>query len=184
MTKCLGACILLSSFAIPGLQVSVLTAQLSKQAAVAPIPAQIRAARKVFVANAGGDETSSEEPQFSGGPDRAYNQFYAAMKIWGKYELVGSPADADLLFEIRFTAPPVARPVLNGASSGGAEFDPQLRLVIRDPKSNATLWGFTQHVPSALLRGNHDKNFDLALAKLVADAQRLSAQSAADESKK
>ena len=31
-----------------------------------------------------------------------YNEFYAAMKSWGRYELVSSPADADMVFEIRF----------------------------------------------------------------------------------
>jgi hypothetical protein len=174
MTRYLKASILLAGFVISLLQVSVLAAQQSKPTPEAPIPAQILAGKKVFVANAGGDETSAEEPQFSGGPDRAYNQFYAAIKTWGKYELVGSPADADLLFEIRLTAPPTARDVRGGDTIGTATFDPQLRLVIRDPKSNATLWVFTQHVPPALLRGNHDKNFDLALARIVADVQRLS----------
>ena len=48
-----------------------------------PIPAQILAAKKVFVANAGGDEPPADDAQFSGDSDRAYNQFYAAMKTWG-----------------------------------------------------------------------------------------------------
>jgi len=64
-----------------GLQVPILTAQQAKMAA-APIPAQISAAKRVFVANAGGDSPSTEDPLFAGGPDRAYNQFYAAMKTW------------------------------------------------------------------------------------------------------
>ena len=32
-----------------------------------------------------------------------YNRFSAAMKSWGRYELVASPAEAGLVFEIRFT---------------------------------------------------------------------------------
>ena len=40
-----------------------------------------------------------------GGSNEPYNRFYAAMKSWGRYELVASPADADWVFEIRFTAP-------------------------------------------------------------------------------
>ena len=31
-----------------------------------------------------------------------YNEFYEHMKSWGKYQLVQAPADADLVFEIRF----------------------------------------------------------------------------------
>ena len=130
---------------VSGLQVPILTAQQAKMAA-APIPAQISAAKRVFVANAGGDSPSTEDPLFAGGPDRAYNQFYAAMKTWGKYELVNSPADADLLFDIRFMLPSMAQPVFKGDSMGAAAFDPQLRLEIRDPRSTAILWGFTEHL--------------------------------------
>jgi hypothetical protein len=175
--------VLLISLVIAGLQVPILKAQQSKMAAV-PIPAQISAAKKVFVANAGGDSLYTEDPLFAGGPDRAYNQFYAAMKIWGKYELVSSPADADLLFDIRFTVPPIAQPVVKGDSIGAAAFDPQLRLEIRDPKSTAILWGFTEHLQWAILKGNRDKNFDLAMARIVAETQKLSAQATADDSRK
>ncbi len=147
-----------------------------------PVPAQILAAKKVFVANAGGEQPPSDDAQFSGDSDRAYNQFYAAMKTWGRYELVGAPADADLWLEIRFTAPPASRSVMQGNTVGTAEFDPQFRLVIRDPKTNAILWGFTEHASWALLKGNRDKNFDQALARIVADVQRL-AQQATDGSK-
>jgi len=59
----------------------------------APIPAQILAEKKVFIANGGGDESGYEAATYSGGPDRAYNEFYAVMKAWGRYELVASPGE-------------------------------------------------------------------------------------------
>src|SRR5438445_7063479 len=85
MTRYFRARVLFISLIIPGLQAPVLSAQQSR-APIAPIPEQILAAKKVFVANAGGEDPSSDDPLFSGGPDRAYNQFYAAMKTWGRYE--------------------------------------------------------------------------------------------------
>jgi hypothetical protein len=97
------------------------------------------------------------------------------MKSWGRYELTGTPGDADLWLEIRFTVPPASRPVSQGNSLGSATFDPQFRVVIRDPKTNAVLWGFTEHVAWAILKGNRDKNFDLALDRILADMQRVSA---------
>jgi hypothetical protein len=163
------------SLAISLLQVSVLAAEQAKPAVPAPIPAQIVAAKKVFVANAGGDEPWMDDGQFSGGPDRTYNQFYSAMKTWGRYELVGAPADADLLFEIEFTVPPIAGAASRGDTIVGRPYDPQFRLVIRDPKTNALLWAFTEHAGWALLQGNRDKNFDQALARIVSDVQGLSA---------
>jgi hypothetical protein len=163
------------SLAIAMLQASSLAAQQSKTAPPAPVPAQIHAAKKVFIANAGGDERSYEWPNFSGGPDRAYNQFYAAIKSWGGFELAAAPADADLVLEIRFTVPQADQSVMKG-SSIGTPYDPQFRLEIRDPKSNALLWGFTDHAQWAVLQGNRDRNFDQALARVVAEVERIVTQ--------
>jgi len=166
---------------IPLLHVSALAAEKPKPA---PIPAQILVAKKVFVANAGGDEPIYDGPFFNGGPDRAYNQLYAAMKTPARYELVGAPADADLLVEIRFTVPRlfVPRGEVNAAGEqpllGPPPYDPQLRLEIRDPKTNALLWAFTEHVQWAILQGNRDKNFDQALAKIAGDLPTLGGEQA------
>lgn len=171
------------TLAILLLQVSLLTAQQSKPVPAAPIPAQILAAKKVFVANAGAEQVWFYDSQFSGGPDRAYDQFYVAMKTWGRYELVSAPADADLLFNIEFTAPGSIGAASRGEETlGGRPYDPQFRLVIRDPKTNALLWAFTERAAWAILKGNRDKNFDQALAKIVSDVQGLSAT--ADNSSK
>ncbi len=156
--------------------VALVSAQ-TKPVPPAPVPNQILTAKKLFIANAGGDERSHEQPWFSGGVDRPYNQFYAAIKSEGRYELIGSPAEADVLFEIRFTLP-TAEPVANRtATLATVAFDPQFRLEIRDPKTNALLWGFTEHVPWALLQGNRDKNFDQAVVRLVSDVDSLAARS-------
>ncbi|MFZ0951610.1 MAG: hypothetical protein WAN17_05045 [Candidatus Sulfotelmatobacter sp.] len=146
----------------------VVTAQQPKGGAPAPVPAQIVAAQKVFISNAGGAslETVIDETVFNGGPDRPYNQFYAVMKSWGRYELVSSPADADLVFEISWalTDTGLRLPVLG-----------QLRLVIIDPKTRITLWNLTEYVRGALLLGNRDKNFDQAMNTIVARLKALTA---------
>lgn len=142
----------------------------AKQAEPAPIPTQISSAKRVFVANAGSDAPGFVEELFSGGPDRAYNQFYAAMKSSGGYELVGSPAEADLLFEIRFTVIPN-----RDANDAVAVF----RLEIRDPKMNALRWASNEFVEWAILESNRNKNFDQALARMVTDVAGLTARAAA-----
>jgi hypothetical protein len=133
----------------------------------APVPAQIFAAKKVFISNAGEDRYSSDEPLFDGGPDRTYNQFYAAMKDLARYELVGTPGEADLFFEIRFTSPQ------QYLGSNTTVVDAQFRLIIRDPKTNAILWGVAEHADWAFLKSNRNKNFDKAMAKLVDDVKLL-----------
>jgi hypothetical protein len=156
------------------------TAQGKQKLEPAPIPTQISTAKKVFIANAGGDDPGVVEPLFSGGPDRAYNQFYAAMKSAGRYELVGSPADADLLFEVRFTVISDKRPTGLWGTNGTADAnDAVFRLEIRDPKINALLWAYNEHMEWALLQGNRNKNFDQALARLVTDVAGLAARASA-----
>ncbi len=144
----------------------VLSAQQSKGSVPAPVPTQIAAAQKVFISNAGGEsfETVFDETVFNGGPDRPYNEFYAAMKSWGRYEVVSSPADADLVLEISWalTDTGLRLPVLG-----------QLRLVVIDPKTHVTLWNFTEYVRGALLLGNRDKNFDQAMNTVVARMKAL-----------
>ena len=162
-TKTLAFCL---TVAILGL-VQALSAQ-SKGPTSAPVPAQIAAAQKVFISNAGGEslETVIDETVFNGGPDRPYNEFYAAMKSWGRCQLVSSPADADLVLEISWVLSDTGLrlPVLG-----------QLRLVIIDPKTRVTLWNVTEYVRGAILLSNRDKNFDQAMNTVVARMKGLMA---------
>ena len=135
-------------------------AQQPKDAVPAPIPPQIASSHKVFISNAGGEsfEAVIGQTVFNGGPDRPYDEFYTSMKDWGRFELVSSPADADLVFEVSWalTDTGLRLPVLG-----------QLRLVVIDPKTHITLWTFTQYVRGAMLLGNRDKNFDQAMTTVV-----------------
>jgi hypothetical protein len=74
--------------------VSVLLAALPVNAAkkkvpAAPLPAAISSAKKIFLSNGGGSNL-------------AYDAFYAKMKEWGRYDVVGSPDDADLIVELAY----------------------------------------------------------------------------------
>jgi hypothetical protein len=131
-----------------------------------PIPAAIKASKTIFVSNAGADSGLFPEP-FSGDPTRPYSEFYADLKAGGQYQLVGDPAEADLVLEIRLSAPlgPANPNKINGASDPL----PMLRLVVYDRKSHYILWTITDSVDEALLQKTHDRNLDDAV-KAVADA--------------
>ena len=181
MTKHLKAAVLCFGLAMPLLSGPISAAQQKKPTHPAPIPTQILTAKKVFIANGGGDESREEAASYSGGPDRAYNEFYAAMKTWGRYELVAAPGDADLVFEIRLTVLQLQRErVLTDDSPAS---DSQFRFVIRDVKTHETLWGLTEHAQGAVLQGNRDKNFEQALAAVVAEVRRIAGAAAADSAK-
>jgi hypothetical protein len=152
---------------------SGLQAAQTKPAPPAPVPVQIVAAKRVFIANAGGDELAPDGPSFSGEPSRAYDQFYAAMKGWGRFEIVDSPAQADLLLEIRQEVR--AEHIPDG---------PLFQLTIRDPRTNALLWAFHIHGQFAMGQSNSDRNFDQTVARLVSHLQALVVQPPAGDATK
>ena len=80
-------------------------AQTPPAASLAPVPPALLNAKTVFISNAGADSGLFPHP-FSGDPDRPYNQFYAAMQSWGRYEIVGDPSQADIVIELQLIAPP------------------------------------------------------------------------------
>ena len=136
---------------------TVSLAKKPDEPAVAPIPIQITTARKVFISYGIGDA----DP---GAPNLTYNEFYALMKGWGKFELMRAPADADLIFEIRF---------VSGIS------DAQLLLTIVDPKTHVVLWPFVQHVEHSSRESGRRKKFDEAMDDLIGDLKKLTSQAPA-----
>jgi hypothetical protein len=145
-------------------------AQQPAPLAVAPVPPQLLNAKTVFISNAGADSGLFPHP-FTGDPDRAYNEFYAGVESWGRYELVATPAEADLVFEVQLTAP--SGPSNADKSKGASDPLPMLRLVIYDRRTHYVLWALTESIASANMQKTHDHNFDEAVANLVLDAGRL-----------
>ncbi len=137
--------------------------------APAPIPTKILTATSVFISNAGVDGTSMAIFRRSGDTNQAYDQFYAAMKTWGRYQLTPSPADADLIFEVRFTAP-----LIDCGKS--ASYAPQLDLKIIDAKSHFILWDIAEPVEGALRIATWDRNLGEGVTNVVGDLQRLVAK--------
>lgn len=152
---CLGVVSLLSGIA--------LVAQQTAPVAVAPVPPLLLKAKTVFISNAMSD-SSLFLHWFTGDPDRTYNEFYADMVSWGRYQLVTSPGQADLVFELQMTA-----------HNGPAAPDPlpMLRLVIYDRPTHYVLWALTESIEPGTLQKTRDHNFDDAVSRLVLDAGRL-----------
>ncbi len=151
-----------SALVIVFLSASFLRAQAPSAAPPAPVPAQIISARKLFISNGGEQRNPSGDLYFSGGPDRAYNQFYAAVKDWDRYEIVSAPADADLVLQIH---------VADARGGGLSELD----LVVLDPKTNVTLWTLSEHASAAGRQKTRDASLDRAISLLSDDLKRLAA---------
>jgi hypothetical protein len=113
----------------------------AQQAATAPAPsppAALANAHTVFLTNAGAD------PNFPIDSTQSYNDVYAALQAWGRYQLVNSAEQADLAFQLREVSP------VTGVSGVRGDVEsytsPAFQLSIRDPKTNAVLWTVTSPV--------------------------------------
>jgi hypothetical protein len=165
-------------FVIGLLSLPLLSADKPKDAVPpAPVPSPIAAAKKVFISNAPG----SNLPASFGGPDRFYNEFYAAMKGWGHYELVAAPADADLILEISLTS---SLSGVGGTSTSGciSYNSTELRLAILDARMRVPLWWFNEEVNPKISFGHRpekaiDSAFNQSTATLVDDLKKLVSES-------
>ncbi|MEQ1473884.1 MAG: hypothetical protein ABLQ96_08680 [Candidatus Acidiferrum sp.] len=139
-------------------------------AKVAPVPAAIFAAKRVFISNAGADSGLFPHP-FSGLQDRGYNQFYGEMQGWGRYELVNEPDEADLVFEVQLVGP--SGPANANKAKGASDPLPMLRLSVIQRQTHYVLWTLTETIEAANLQKTHDRNFDQAIAALAAALKAL-----------
>jgi len=160
-------------FAFTTIAFAVPAAQQPADPPAAPVPTPIFTAKKIFISN-----TSLKAGLPRGTPDLTYNEFYAAMKSWGRYEIVSVPAEADLFFEIRFTF--VIGPTSVYHGSGGSSQDFQFQLIIRDAKSHVGLWAFSVSVKQDRDAGKSRKYFDQAMASLVDDTMKLVARQSSE----
>lgn len=137
-----------------------LWAQQPPEPPAAPVPSQILHAKKVFIVNAEGNN-DPRIAKYVGGTNGIYDQFYADIKNTGRFELVGAPADADLVFQPRLAVFAVV--------PGYASF----RLEIIDPKTSILLWSAAEPVDNAILAKTARRNIAQSLAKVAQDVVAL-----------
>jgi hypothetical protein len=142
-----------------------------KDVPLAPLPAQIAGAKKIFLSNGGGSNL-------------AYDAFYSEMKQWGKYEIVGSPDEADLIVELAYRVERGGTRVWSSTNTynnttqvhSAQIVDPQLVLTIYDAKTKVSLWAETDHRRLARRQKNREKETINSAQRLVDDLRaRLSA---------
>ena len=132
-----------------------------KDVPLAPLPAQIAAAKKIFLSNGGGSNL-------------AYDAFYSEMRQWGKYEIVGSPDEADLIVELAYRVERGGTRVWSTTNTynnttqvhSAQIVDPQLVLTIYDAKTKTSLWAETDHRRLARRQKNREKETINSAAKI------------------
>ncbi len=134
----------------------------------APVPTQIAAAHTIFLVNNGADTN------FPLSADDAYSQVYAALQAWGHFQLVTSPDQADLVFQLRGIAPITG---VEGSRAGVYSINsPAFQLAIKDPRSNVTLWTINSPVQIAGNKSARAHWLNIAVTNLVSRVKVLANQ--------
>ena len=134
----------------------------------APVPTQIAAAHTVFVVNNGADANFPLSAQ------DAYNRLYTALQAWGHFQLVSSPDQADLVFQLRDIAPITG--VYGDRTGAYAINSPAFQLAIKNPKTNVTLWTINSPVQIAGRKATRARELNIAVTNLVSRVKVLANQ--------
>lgn len=141
---------------------TMLLAKTKKDIPAAPLPAIVVNAQKAFLTNGGGS-------------DLAYDAFYAKMKEWGKYNIVGSPDEADLIIELAYRVEHGGTRVWSSTNTYNGTtqvhsaqiVDPELMLTIYDAKSKNSLWSTIDHRRLARREKNREKETIKSAERIV-----------------
>jgi hypothetical protein len=137
----------------------------------APLPAAVVHARKAFLLNG----QTSAQYLTKNGNILAFDTLYADVKGWGKYELVDSPTDADIVIELQY------RPYSEGSRSFGVynpsahtvqtrsvdQIGADFALVIYEARSKEQLWSVSDACGLARFVKNQQKEVIKSIGRLV-----------------
>jgi hypothetical protein len=124
----------------------------------APIPTQIATAKTAFLSNACALDYNSCR--------KAYNEIYEGLQKWGKYKLVGTTEDADLVLELHY-AP---------AEAPSAQIP--FRIVILDAHNQFKLWTINEPIDYSFTAAKSASTLGDAVQRVLADFKVIAAPGA------
>jgi hypothetical protein len=135
----------------------------------APVPAQIASSHTIFLSNLGSDA------YFPVDSTQVYNDIYKALQSWGHYQLVSSPDQADLIFQLRDVS--TVTTYYEGHGANATINNPTFQLTILDSKSMVTLWTITSPVTLAGSKQTLARWLSISETNLVSRIKVVSGQS-------
>lgn len=126
-------------------------------------------AHKIFLSNGGGS-------------DLGYDAFYSEMKKWGRYQVVGSPEDAELIVELSYHVEDLGTRVWSSVNTynnttqvhSREMTDPKLMLTIYDARTKTSLWSTFDHRRLARMEKNREKEMINSAERLVEELRSRS----------
>ncbi len=143
----------------------------------APVPQQILTAHTVFLAS------GIPDSNFPIGTAQTYQNVYQSLQAWGRYHLVPTPEQADLIFTLTSVDPSTS--YISPHNRTYSYFSPAYQLTITDPHTNTPLWTIDSPVTlsgkgDTLARWETISTTNLISRLKVLSGEPLSAAEAAD----
>ena len=140
--------------------------QAPAPAPLPPAPTLIASAHKIFLQNAGA------APNFPIDQAHAYESIYAALQSWGRYQLVPSAAEADLVFALHDVAP-ITNVVGNDAGTYTLH-TPAFQLNILDAHTGVNIWTITSPVMLEGRGKTYERWVNVSITNLISRIKVLS----------
>jgi hypothetical protein len=132
----------------------------------APLPEAIARAKSAFLTNGGGS-------------DLAYDEFFAQMKRWGRFQVAPSPSEAEIIIQLKYFVEDKGTKVWSSTNTYTGQTqvhsrqvtDPQLEIDVYDAKTKDLLWSVTDHRRLAVREKNREKETINSADRLVLELQ-------------
>jgi hypothetical protein len=131
----------------------------------AQMPSAVVNVQKIFIANSGNSPVT-------------YHAFCEGMRDWGKYEIVASSDEADLIVELSYRDADKYAPSWSVGNAFAAtqpsrekKLDPQVIVTIYDSKRNEPLWSATDYQKRAKREKNRQKEAIRSVQHLIGDLE-------------
>jgi len=132
------------------------------------VPAQIASSHNIFLSNLGADTN------FPIDATSVYNAIYSDLQTWGRYQLVGSPEQADLIFQLKDLSTYTTYTGNHGSTY--TINSPSFQLTIVDAQSNVTLWTISSPIYLAGSKGTLARWVAISETNLVSRIKVLANQ--------
>jgi hypothetical protein len=115
---------------------------------------------------------STQDINFPASPDDAYNLVLNTLRNWGRYQIVDSVAQADLVLQLRDA---VHANVVDDTDDSGSTvyYLPSFQITVADPSTLSPIWTVSSSIPTAVKQKNQNALLSAAAVNVVSQLKLL-----------
>lgn len=158
--------LLFTQFAYAAQPMQAPSPQLVPAASEAAAQSRLLSAKNIYIADDGADE------HFPGSPTEAEHAFAASLRAWGRYNIVPTAQEADVVLQVRAGVKSSYVPSSDG-TYGYDVYNPFFRLTIAEPATLDPLWVITVPVLTGHRKSDRADLFNISAGNLTSQLKLL-----------